>query len=283
MKNFTLLAVQGPDDTPASLAPLADAASANNGRLAVLHVGPVPLLPYSMGIAPYGATMVPDSWIAERNEMAEKLAEHQTKTREYLQQQGLTGEVSTLSVEPAAMHDLVAMRAIFADISIVQDSLRAYDVAFDDVIYGLLFESPCPVMLNVKPHSKALAPENVLIAWNSSLPAARAVRAALPFLKSAKEVIIACFDAERLQSEAGENPGADLATWLSHHGCRVTVQEYATGQKRVADAILERAQESTADLVVMGAYGRHRWNERLFGGTTLSMIKQQDMAVLLAH
>ncbi len=283
MKNFTLLAVQGPDDTTASLAPLAEAAAKHGGRLGVLHIGPVPLLAYSMGFSPYGGTIVPDGWVAERNEMAAKLADNQAKTRDYLQKEGLTGEVSTLCVEPAAMHSLVALRGLFANIAIVQDSVRADKTAFDDVVYGLLFESPGPIMLNVKPNGKALAPQNVLVAWNNSLPAARAVRAALPLLKAAKEVTIACFDADRSEWGDGEDPGTDLAAWLSHHGCRITVQEYATGHKTVADAILDRAGEQATDLVVMGAYGRHRWNERLFGGTTLSMIQQRDTAVLLAH
>lgn len=283
MKNFTFLAVQGPDDTTASLAPLAEAATRHGGRLGVLHIGPVPILAYAMGISPYGGTIVPDGWIAERNEMARKLADHQTKTRAYLLEQGLTGEVSTLCVEPAALHNPVALRGLFADITIIQDSLRAYSTAFDDVVYGLLFESPGPVMLNVMPNGKALAPQNVLVAWNSSLPAARAVRAALPLLKAAKEVTIACFDADRTAWRDGDSPGTDLAAWLSHHGCRITVQDYKTGHSSVSDAILDRAREHGADLIVMGAYGRHRWNERLFGGTTLSMIQQRERAVFLAH
>jgi nucleotide-binding universal stress UspA family protein len=283
MKKFTLLALQGPDGTHADLAPLANAASDNQGRLSVLLLGPVPILVPSIGAAPYAMPIIPEGWLGERNAMSEKLGVAQEKTREYLQKMGLTGEVATICIEPTAMHDLVAKRALFADISIVQDSLRNYEVAFDNVVYGLLFEAPGPVMLNVTPERKALAPENVLIAWNNSLPAARAVRAALPILKAAKEITIGMFDADPTKWGDGEAPGADLAVWLSHHGCQVTVQEYATGRKSVSDAILERAQERVVDLVVMGAYGRRRWQERIFGGTTQSMIQQRDVAVLLAH
>ncbi len=283
MKKFTLLALQGPDGTHADLAPLAEAAQTNQGRLSVLHLGPVPIMVPSIGAAPYAIPIIPEGWLGERNAMSEKLGITQGETREYLKQQGLTGEVGTICIEPTAMHDHVAKRALFADISVVQDSLRSDDVAFDNVVYGLLFEAPGPVMFNIKPDGKALAPDNVLIAWNNSLPAARAVRAALPMLKSAKEVTIGMFDADPSKWGDGESPGADLAVWLSHHGCQVTVQEYATGRKSVSDAILERAQERTADLVVMGAYGRSHWQERIFGGTTQSMIKQQDVAVLLSH
>ncbi len=283
MKNFTFLALQGPNGEPAELAPIAEKADAKTGRLNVLHLGPVPILAYALTPHPYGVPTIPDSWVEKRNAMVRNLNEHQKKTRAYLQDQGLSGEVGTISVEPAAFHDLVALRAIFADVSVVLNSLRSNDTAFDNIVYGLLFEAPGPVILNVEIKPKALAPENVFVAWNSSLPAIRAVRAAMPLLKEAKEVTIACFDPDPSRYADGQNPGSDLAAWLSHHGVAVTVQEYATGHQNVGDALMTRAKEATADLVVMGAYGRSRWSERFFGGTTEAMIEQRDLPVLLAH
>ncbi len=283
MKNFTFLALQGPSGKPGDLAPIVDKATAVGGRLNVLHLGPVPILAYALTPHPYGVPTIPDSWVEKRNAMVRNLNEHQKKTRAYLQDQGLSGEVGTISVEPAAFHDLVALRAIFADVSVVLNSLRSNDTAFDNIVYGLLFEAPGPVILNVEIKPKALAPENVFVAWNSSLPAIRAVRAAMPLLKEAKEVTIACFDPDPSRYADGQNPGSDLAAWLSHHGVAVTVQEYATGHQNVGDALMTRAKEATADLVVMGAYGRSRWSERFFGGTTEAMIEQRDLPVLLAH
>lgn len=283
MKNFTFLALQGPDGTTSDLTPLAETATAHGGRLGVLHLGPVPILSYSIMTTPYGSPVIPEGWISKRNEMSELLTEKQAKTRDYLKQEGLSGEVATICVEPAAFHDIVAVRSVFADISIVQNSVRKEKVTFDNVVYGLLFEGPGPVILNAEANKKALAPENVFVAWNNTLPAIRAIRAALPILKAAKEVTIALFDADPSRFADGDSPGADLATWLSHHGCKITVQEYASGRHSVADAMLERAQESAADLIVMGAFGRSRWSERFFGGTTETLIKQQDFPVFLSH
>ena len=283
MTNATFLALQGPKGTTAELDPIVAAAQAQDGRLSVLHVGPVPLMTYPITAAPYAVPAIPEGWVGLRNDMLARLHEQQEETRAFLVQQGLTGEVATLCVEPAAMHDPVAIRGLFADFSIVQNTLREFDTGFDNIVYGLLFQAPGPVILNVESNGKALAPETVMIAWNSSAPAARAVRAALPLLKSAKEVIVACFDPDPSRWADGETPGADLAGWLSHHGCKVTVQEYVTGRHPVSEAILTRGRELGADLVVMGAYGRSRWNERFFGGTTESMIKQTEMPVLLAH
>ncbi|MCO4849159.1 MAG: universal stress protein [Yoonia sp.] len=284
MENVTILALQGPTGTQSDLDPLVGVAFAQNWRLSVLHIGPVPLLAaFSIGATPYAVPIVPDIWVNDLNEMAENLSATQAKTREYLQKQGISGEVATICVEPAALHDLVAARAVFADICVIQNSLRDNRVAFDNVVYGLLFEAPGPIVLNADKNSNALDPKSVIVGWNNNLSAARAVRAALPMLKKAENVTVACIDPKATKWADGENPGADLASWLSHHGCRVTVQEFPTGGKSVSEVILERGVEQGADLVVMGAYGRNRLNERIFGGTTLSMIQQQDLPVFLVH
>lgn len=283
MKNATFFVLQGPDGTPTDLEPIVDVAEAHGGRISVLHVGAVPIFTYAVAGTPYAVPVIPEGWLGQRDEMNARLTKRQEAMRAYLSRENLTGEVATLCAEPAGLHSFVAVRSLFADVSIVLNSLRDNEVAFHDIVYGLLFKGPGPLMVNVEKGSKALDPQNVLVAWDNSLPAARAVRAALPLLRMAKDVSIVSFDADPSRSGDGENPGSDLATWLSHHGCNVTVQEYVTGSKSVGQSIVFRAQEMTADLVVMGAYGHSRWNERIFGGTTETMLEQQEIAVLMSH
>ena len=83
--------------------------------------------------------------------------------------------------------------------------------------------------------------------------------------------------------EDGEDPGSDVGTWLSRHGCNVTVQQYPSGGKLISTAIIDNAEEFGADLVVMGAYGRSRLLERVFGGTTQEMLDKKALPVLFAH
>ena len=85
------------------------------------------------------------------------------------------------------------------------------------------------------------------------------------------------------EASHGEDPGVDIATWLTHHGCNVTVQQYPSGGLDICDAILARAKEARADLVVMGAYGHSRTREALFGGTTRSLIAQTEQPVYLVY
>ena len=106
---------------------------------------------------------------------------------------------------------------------------------------------------------------------------------ALPYLRAAKQVVVACFDPVSTVESDGADPGTDVAAWLSHHGCKVTVSQFPTGGREVAQCILDRAREQGADLVVMGAYGHSRMIEAILGGTTRTMIEQTDMPVLMAH
>ena len=151
------------------------------------------------------------------------------------------------------------------------------------MLHGLLFNSAAPVVINDAAATKALSAKNILIAWNTSLPSARAARQALPLLKRAKSVTIICIDPVMSEMQDGENPGSDIAKWLTHHGCNVTVEQHPSGGREIAACILERATEIGADLVVAGAYGHSRLRENLFGGTTANLAEQTDTAVFFAH
>jgi nucleotide-binding universal stress UspA family protein len=106
------------------------------------------------------------------------------------------------------------------------------------------------------------------------------VHSALPLLRAAGEVIIGIVDPDTTQSE---DPGVDVAKWLTHHGCNVVVQQYPSGGKSVGDSLRARAKDVGADLVVMGSYGHSRARQAVFGGTTRSMIDQTDQPVFLAY
>ncbi|WP_280322803.1 universal stress protein [Sulfitobacter faviae] len=94
---------------------------------------------------------------------------------------------------------------------------------------------------------------------------------------------MALFDPVSISAYDGENPGTDVAAWLTHQGCNVAVQQYASGGEDIGTAILKRAKETGADLIVMGAYDHSRLREMVFGGTTRSLIEQSAFPVLLSH
>lgn len=102
-------------------------------------------------------------------------------------------------------------------------------------------------------------------------------------LIAADEVVVASFDPVMIPSQDGENPGSDVAKWLSHHGCNVAVQQYPSGGHDIGEATLSRANELGADLIVAGAYGHSKLCENIFGGTSQILIDQTETPIFLAH
>jgi nucleotide-binding universal stress UspA family protein len=179
--------------------------------------------------------------------------------------------------------DAIGRRAKLCDVVMISDDLRANDHLFRQVAHGVLFQSPVGLVVNDRENAILSGPKQVFVAWNTSLTTARAVQQALPILKQAQNVIVGTVDPVMAELRDGEDPGVDVAKWLTHHGCNVTVQQFPSGGKKVGDCILECAKQTGTDLIVMGAYGHSRTREALFGGTTRTLIEQRDQPVFLAH
>lgn len=123
----------------------------------------------------------------------------------------------------------------------------------------------------------------VLVAWDDSHAAARAVADALPMLRRAQVVHVMQFNGDSARDEGGvSNDLASVAEWLERHGVSASIQAETTGIA-VGDALLSRAADQEADLIVMGAFGHSRWRERLLGGTTRLALGTMTVPVLMSH
>lgn len=151
------------------------------------------------------------------------------------------------------------------------------------VLNGALFASPTPVVLAGGSRKASLAPKTVLIAWNSKLEASAAVKQSMDMLIGAENVHVVLVDPVARAYATGEEPGADIAAFLSRHGVKVTVEVLASGGRDPALVLQRHATDIGAGLIVMGAYGHSRMRERLFGGTTQTMLSNIDTPVLMAH
>jgi nucleotide-binding universal stress UspA family protein len=126
------------------------------------------------------------------------------------------------------------------------------------------------------------AGSRVLVAWNASREAARAVTDALPLLQRAASVVVAVFDPER-GGDHGEEPGADVALYLARHGIKVSVARHSGAGFDAGNQILSAAADMQADLIVMGAYGHSRVRELVLGGATRKILETMTVPVLMAH
>ena len=124
---------------------------------------------------------------------------------------------------------------------------------------------------------------NVLVAWNDSREAARALSDALPLLRLARHVHVVIWNetggdatgAERLRFEA-------LHQWLTRHGVSADVDVQAS-EIGIVGPMLALAAELNTDLIVMGAYGHRPSPAHRLGGTTRSLLAAIAVPVLMSH
>lgn len=125
--------------------------------------------------------------------------------------------------------------------------------------------------------------EKVLIAWNASMEAARAVHSAVPLLQRAKKVEAAIINPDSLREDAiGVPPGAELKAYLARQNISASIITHSTDVDPGA-ALLALAKTGGNDAIVMGCYGHSRFREILLGGATRSVLKSATIPVLTAH
>jgi nucleotide-binding universal stress UspA family protein len=123
----------------------------------------------------------------------------------------------------------------------------------------------------------------VLVAWDDSREAARALADALPLLRLAGKVQLVTWERGAHVAEARwPERHAALQRWLQAHGVAAEPRLSRSGNA-LSEAMLSRAFDGGADLIVMGAYGHRRWAERVLGGTTHGMLASMTVPVLMSH
>lgn len=149
------------------------------------------------------------------------------------------------------------------------------------LVEDLVFSAGGPIL--VVPYIGAGMPiRRVLIGWNGSREAARAVHDALPLLLRAERVTVLSIAPEG-GARPGAIPGADLCVALARHDVPAEAATAVAAGIEPGELLLSEAAAQSADLIVMGAYGRSRAREMLLGGATRTILRQMTVPVLFAH
>lgn len=152
-----------------------------------------------------------------------------------------------------------------------------------DQVERIVLQSVAPTLVLPCMGHNTLATENVMIAWDGSHGAARAVVGALPLLRQARRVhLVRCETGVEIEQGVDASSFDLPREWLGRHGVRIEAMLERSGGD-VVTALLTRAGSLGADLIVMGAWGMPRWAERLVGGTTRSMLVSTNVPVLTSH
>ncbi len=180
----------------------------------------------------------------------------------------------------------VVLSARYADLVVVgqRDPEADDDTGVTaDFVDELVLAAGRPVLVLPYAGRFPVVGRNILVAWNASREAARAVTDAIPLLQKADNVQVVAFDPGKGGADHGDVPGADIGLWLARHGVKVQVAQQNGAGLDIGAQILSRAADIGADMIVMGAYGHSRMRELVMGGATRTLIQSMTVPVLMSH
>lgn len=177
----------------------------------------------------------------------------------------------------------VAHRARFSDLVVLSRPYgEKHGAEAEPIVEAAMFEGHAPVLVLPDAGAPLTTPKNILVAWNQSVEALRAIRRALPFLRAAELVRIVVIDPPPHGPERSD-PGGMLSQMLARHGVNCEISVLSKTMNRVSDVLNRHAVDTNADLMVMGAYGHSRFREAILGGATRNMLEQAVIPVFMAH
>nr|WP_250814233.1 universal stress protein [Neorhizobium tomejilense] len=272
----TVLAMIGNMEPTADLARAMEIAAELEAHLSVVVIGLA--VPPTIGDLPAGTV-----WLDQRDQEVRLLDGLAIKAAAACEANGLPFDVDVLYAESGFVTEEIHRRALYADVLVIGDGVRADRVLTRQIVDGGVFEARRPLLLVPKSGRTTLKPRRILLAWNSRTEAAQAAREALDMMTWAEEVHVVLVDPDTSYWVSGGEPGADVAAYLARHGIKVVVEQLLSGDRLVEDVLERHALEIKAELIVMGAYGHSRLRERIFGGVTASILEESKFPVLIAR
>ena len=130
-------------------------------------------------------------------------------------------------------------------------------------------------------HKSALKLDRLLICWDGSRPATRAIADAMPFLRRSQAIDVVIVASGREKTD--EIPGVDIGEHLARHGLKVEVKRIVATDIDVPNTILSHVADSGADFIVMGGFGHSRLREFVLGGATRGILAAMTVPTLMSH
>ncbi len=185
--------------------------------------------------------------------------------------------LTDLPVEAAAT---VGASARLYDLTVVLQPEADRDTYDNTMPQEILFQSGGPVLFIPTTHKGPLELKHIGIAWDGSRLAARAVRDAALFLAQAQAVTIVSINESEAPTGAS---AAGLVAHLARHGLTAQVERANADRADVQPTLQSIAADTGLDLIVMGAYGHSRLQERFLGGVTRDMLQAMTVPTLMSH
>lgn len=278
LKDILTIIISAEADAPA-IAMAEQLAAAHDAHLAAAFLTALPDEPLA-----YEPTVVAGVWAELLARARSQAAAERARVDARLLQSGRPVEMRTAEALARDLGRVAAVHARYADLAVLTRPAAGESADMrSDLIEGVLFHAGRPALIVPPDWSGGSIGRNIVIAWDASREATRAVADARPFLEKCAKATILTIDAKPKAFGHGEAPGANIAAHLSRLGIAVTVRNADSLSRPIGKAIIEETTTLVGDLLVMGAYRHSRLQERLFGGATRELLEHARIPLLLAH
>lgn len=274
----TLFTVTGSEQSAARVAKAIEISQQSGCHLAVLVIG----ISIPASATAYGAVPA-DTWSQEREKGRAAAADKAAEIEKMISEAGISGDVASYYCDEGQIPDIVGMRARYTDLGLYLPSDDQDKQLADKALGGFVYQSARPFLVVPENAAVSLKPKRVMVAWNGTKEASRAVYDALDMMSEAEDVRVVIVDPVASEFDQGEEPGSDIAAYLARHGAHVSVDVLPSAGRAVADVLVQHAIDMSADMIVAGAYGHSRLREFLFGGATRDLLASSGFAILMAH
>jgi nucleotide-binding universal stress UspA family protein len=194
---------------------------------------------------------------------------------------GISAETRIISASISGAGDQLGRLGRRFDLVVVGQPERNEAVADEVVDEAALFETGRPVIFVPFIQKTGLKLDRVMLCWDGSRAATRAIADSMPFLHKAKQVEIVMVSGNKPRND--EIAGVDLGQHLARHGLKIDVKRITSPEIDIASTILSYAADSSTDLIVMGGYGHSRLREFILGGVTRGLFASMTVPVLMSH
>lgn len=228
--------------------------------------------------------MPPDVIEQMRKPLRERAKKLEESFKARMADENISSEWRSGTSEYSALPGRIVEEAVSADLVLCpQVEPESVDVTTLDLPERLILEGGRPVLVIPPEASVQIPPKRVLIAWNNSPQAARAVFDSLALMTHADAITILTLASDADARREAEEHAGKLAANLARHGLPAKVEAVETGHSSASDYLNSRVAEEGADLLVMGCYGHSRFRELVFGGVSRTMLGAVKVPTVMSH
>lgn len=278
-KDVLVIVSEAQTDEPALALGGVLAAQCSDCHLAAAFLTPLPDEPLA-----YEPTVVAGVWAELLGRARQEAEAERKKVQARLRQYPQTAELRSAEALSRDLGRVAAVHARYADVAVMTRPTEGAGVELrEEIIEGVLFHSGRPALIAPPNWKGTSVGKRVVVAWDASREATRALSEADDLLEFAESVTVVTVDAKPKMFGHGDQPGANIAAHLSRRGLAAEVRNVDSMGRSASAAILEEAQSQGADLIVMGGYAHSRLRELVFGGATRELLRTTTIPLLMAH